>query len=114
MLSHILNKIAAKLRPQNQIRETFIHPSIYRAFDIWCDPVTTTVAIPFTPARGTEKVVDYILRGIAFKDQPSKDAAMQAITDLIYNRSSDGAKIEIPMGDHEYVIVLNFESHPLW
>lgn len=113
MFKNLWCKLSTKFRAHNQIRETSIHPSIYRVFELWQDPVTTCVAVPFTPARGSEKVIDYILRGIAFKDQHSKDAVVQAITDLILKSSPEG-KITIPMGDYEYVIVLKIERHPLW
>lgn len=113
MFKSILNKLFEIISNRNQIRETFIHPSICRVFEIHCDPVTTTVAIPFTPARGTEKVVEYILRGISFKDPCMQDVVAQAITDLIVKRS-ESAKLTIPMGDYEYLIILNFERHPLW
>lgn len=113
MFKSILKNIKGLLKDKDQINEVFIHPNIYRAFEIRCDPITTSVAIPFTPARGTEKVVDYILTGIHFSNPNMRLSAERALTEAIYKRSH-GARITIPVDGFEYHISLAFEIATIW
>lgn len=113
MFKSILKNIKGLFKDKNQIREVFIHPNIYRAFEICYDPITTSVAIPFTPAKGTEKVVAYILAGIHFSNPNVKLSAERALTEVIYKRSNE-VRISIPVDGFEYHISLSFEIAPIW
>ena len=113
MLSTLLDKIYQKLSDRANVEETFSGDNIYRVFEIWCDPITTAVAVPFTKARGTDKVIEYMLRGIQFKDRGSKDFVIQQLRSIIERRDNT-AKIMIPTDEVEYVIIPCFKTRNLW